>query len=154
LKAELALALDRPAEAERWLREALAMDAADFHAQYSLARCLRQQQGKEREAQAAEARLLVLEADGRRIRDIIQVDINKSPNDPALRTEVGNILLRSGSEREGIQWLYSALQQGPTYAPAHRALAAYFDRVGEPDRGAPHRRFLEGGGEPEGQPGR
>ena len=147
LKGELALTQGRPAEAERWLREALKIDAADYHSQFSLTRSLREQ-GKAQEAQAAEARLTVLADDARRIRKIIQEDINKSPNDPALRTEVGNILLRAGSEREGVQWLYSALRQDPAYAAAHRALADYFDRTGEPQRAAPHHRFL--GGEPDG----
>jgi tetratricopeptide (TPR) repeat protein len=144
IKGTLTLALGRPAEAERWLREVLAMDAANYQAQYSLAQSLRHQ-GKDQEAEVAEDRVKVLEADGVRIRKIIQEDINHSPNDPALRTEVGNILIRSGSVKDGVQWLYSALRQGPTYAPAHRALAAYFDSIGEPERAAPHRRFLEGG---------
>jgi predicted Zn-dependent protease len=147
VKGASALALNRASEAERWLREALAMDAADYQTQYSLARSLRQQ-GKDQEAQTVEDRLAKLATDGQRIRKIIQEDINKSPNDPALRTEIGNILLRSGSDREGVQWLYSALKQDRTYAPAHRALADYFERIGEPARAAPHRRFLEGGEEP------
>jgi tetratricopeptide (TPR) repeat protein len=148
-KGELALALNRPAEAESWLRKALAADAADFHTQYSLAWSLRQQ-GKDQEARGVEDRIRVLQEDGIRIRKIIQEDINKSPNDPALRTEIGNILLRAGSEPEGVQWLHSALRQMPSYVPAHRALLAYFERVGQPERAAPHRRFLEGRGESEG----
>jgi tetratricopeptide (TPR) repeat protein len=142
VKGTSALELNRPAEAERCLREALAMDAADYHTQHALARSLRQQ-GKDREAQAAEDRLKVLELDGQRIRQIVQEDINKSPNDPDLRTEVGSILLRAGSEQEGVKWLYSALRLAPLHAPAHRALAAYFERIGQPERAAPHRRFLE-----------
>jgi predicted Zn-dependent protease len=144
-KGASAWALNRPVEAERWLREALALDAADYHSQYLLAQSL-WQQGKSREAQAAEDRLRVLNEDGRRIRKIIQEDINMSPNDPVLRTEVGNILLRAGSEQEAVKWLYSALRQAPAHVPAHRALAAYFERIGQPERAAPHRRFLEESG--------
>jgi predicted Zn-dependent protease len=151
IKGAAALALNRPAEAEHWLRQALAMDASDYQVQHWLARSL-WEQGKDEEARSAEDRLRVLTADGQRIREIIQVDINKSPNDPALRTEIGNIFLRAGSEREGVQWLYSALRQDPKYIPAHRALAAYFERIGEPARAAPHKRFLEGGLEPERPP--
>jgi tetratricopeptide (TPR) repeat protein len=152
LKGQLALRLGRPAEAERCLREALSMDAGDHHAQFALTRSLREQ-GKAQEAEAAEARLMVIEADARRIRKIFREDINESPNDPKLRTEVGDILLRAGAEREGVQWLYSALRQGPTYAPAHRALADYFERIGVPERAAPHRRFLEGDEEPKSSSG-
>ena len=94
----------------------------------------------------------MLQADGIRIRKIIQEDINKSPNDPALRTEIGNILLRAGSAPEGVHWLYSALRQAPTYVPAHRTLMAYFERIGQPERAAPHRRFLEERGEVERAP--
>jgi predicted Zn-dependent protease len=145
VKGASALDLNRPAEAERWLREALATDAADYNSQYLLARSLRQQ-SKNLEAQAVEDRLRVLDEDGKRIRKIIQADINRSPNDPALRTEIGNILLRAGSEHEGVKWLYSALRLAPRYAPAHRALADYFERIGQPERAAPHRRFLEESG--------
>ncbi len=147
LKGQLALTLNRPAEAERWLRESLTVDAADYYSQFSLARSLREQ-GKDEEALAAEVRLKVLEADAQRIRKIIQEDINRSPNDPAIRTEVGSILLRAGSDREGVQWLYSALRVDPTYPAAHRALAAHFDRIGEPQRAASHHRFLSGEPEP------
>jgi tetratricopeptide (TPR) repeat protein len=145
VKGASALALNRPAEAERWLREALAADAGDLQTQYALERSLRQQ-GKDQEAQAAEDRLKVLKADGERIRQIVQEDINKSPNDPVVRTEVGSILLRAGSEQEGVKWLYSALRLAPRYAPAHRALADYFERIGQPERAGPHRRFLEESG--------
>jgi predicted Zn-dependent protease len=135
--------MDQPAEAERWLRRAVSLDPGDYTAQFALARSLRQQ-GKESEAIAVEQHLKVIEADMRRIRKIIREDINRAPNDPALRTEIGNILLRAGSDQEGVQWLYSALSRNPTYVPAHRALLAHFQRKGESQRAAPHRRFLEG----------
>jgi predicted Zn-dependent protease len=151
-KGEVALKLDRPAEAERWLRKALALDAPDFRSNFALARSLRQQ-GKDAEAADVEKRLKVLEADLHRIRKIVSQDMNKSPYDPKLRTEVGTILLRAGSTREGVQWLYSALRQNPAYAPAHRALAEHFERIGQADRAAPHRRFLSGGAEPDQPPG-
>jgi tetratricopeptide (TPR) repeat protein len=146
-KGQVLLQLDRPAEAEPWLRQALVLDGADFQANFALTRCLRLL-GKDTEADAAENRLKVLETDIKRIRDIIKKDINRTPNDPRLRTEIGTILIRGGSVRDGVQWLYNALQLDPAYAPAHAALADHFEREGRPEQAAPHRRFLEGRTQP------
>jgi tetratricopeptide (TPR) repeat protein len=146
-KGQLVLALGRPAEAERWLRRALALDAPDYQTNFSLARCLRQQ-NKKREAVALEKRLKVMEEDLRRIRKIVNEDINRSPDDPGLLTEIGTILLRAGSTREGVQWLYSALRHNPAYAPAHRALAEHFERTGQRERAAQHRQVLGEAGPP------
>jgi tetratricopeptide (TPR) repeat protein len=150
---ELAMQTDQPAEAERCFRQVLAIDRADYLTLFKLHKCLRQL-GKDREAQATEDRLRVMEADGDRIRKIIKEELPYTPNSPALQTEIGTILLRSGSDREGRQWLYSALRSDPGYLPAHRALVAYYRRIGDTPMAARHLRFLPAGeaGSPQGSP--
>jgi tetratricopeptide (TPR) repeat protein len=138
---QLSMELNDPKEAEKWLRAALAMDSADFQSQFTLSKSLRQQ-GRDREALAVEERVTRIEMDISRIRNIIKEEFPKAPHDPALMTEIGTILLRAGSDREGLQWLHSALREDPGYASAHRALADYFEGRGDARQAAQHRKFL------------
>jgi tetratricopeptide (TPR) repeat protein len=144
-RGELATQQNDPAEAEKWLREALALDPADFLTQYTLARSLRQR-GKDDEARAVEERVAAMEKDINRMHAIVKEEIPRAPNDPVLLTEVGTILLRAGSEREGLQWLHKALQNDPAFPAAHRALAVYFERRGDAAQAAKHRRALGAAG--------
>jgi Tfp pilus assembly protein PilF len=141
---ELAMQTDQPAEAEKCFRQALALDRADYLTLFKLGKCLRQQ-GKDREAQATEDRRKAMEADLTRIRKIIKEELPYTPNSPLLLTEIGTIFLRAGSDREGRHWLYSALRNDPGYLPAHRALAAYYRRIGDNAMAARHLRFLPPG---------
>jgi tetratricopeptide (TPR) repeat protein len=141
VRGELALQLDRPQEAEKYFREALVHDPADALTQFNLCKSLRQQ-GKDDEAQAAEQRLKVMETDIVRIHDILKNELGKAPNDPPLLTEIGTILLRAGSHREGVHWLYRALEHDPGYRPAHQALADHYERLGQTQQALRHRRFL------------
>jgi tetratricopeptide (TPR) repeat protein len=140
-RGELALQLDQPAVAEQALAEALHEDPADYQSQFHLYLSL-QQQGKDKEAQAVQKRLALMETDIRRLRSIVRDEIGKSPRDPVLLTEIGCILLRAGSTREGVQWLQTALEYDPRYEPAHRALAEHYERLGNTEQATRHRRFL------------
>lgn len=62
-----------------------------------------------------------------------------NPNDPDLRAEAGTILLDEGFEREGLEWLETALRVAPTHAPSHRVLADHYAASGEMERAAHHR---------------
>jgi len=50
------------------------------------------------------------------------------------------IFLRSGQTKEGLRWLYSALQEKPRYRPTHQVLADYYDSIGDKGQAAWHRR--------------
>lgn len=52
------------------------------------------------------------------------------PNNADLRCEVGLILMESGLPSAGAQWLLSALQIDSQHPAARRALAAYFESIG------------------------
>jgi Tfp pilus assembly protein PilF len=60
------------------------------------------------------------------------------------------ISLRAGAAEEGLRWLNSALKEDPHYAPAHKALADYYQRHGDFNRAAQHRQ--KAGGKDAGTP--
>jgi Tfp pilus assembly protein PilF len=69
--------------------------------------------------------------------------IAETPHDPALRHEAGMIFLNSGQNKEGLRWLYSALQEDPGYQPTHEFLADYYERAGDKQKAIWHRRQTE-----------
>jgi predicted Zn-dependent protease len=124
LRGRLALEDGQPAEAETWLRRAVARNPSDVRARYSLILCLLQN-GKEEERREQQRQLDQLEHDEKRLNDIVTKEIAQRPRDPALHFSVGQLLLRGGNREEGLRWLHSALQLDPQYAPARQALAEY-----------------------------
>ena len=123
--------------AEGWLREAAGRDLGSTEARYHLYRCL-VAEGKDAEAKAEQARLDALEADLKEIHELITGKMQRSPNDPALRTHAGVIALQAGVPEDGVRWLESALEIDPHYAPAHQALAEYYKQIGDRARSAQH----------------
>lgn len=127
-------------QAEKWLRQACALEPGSYHWHYQLYQCL-SDSGKTAEAQSEQKRLEPLQDDMRRIQAIAQNLMQKNPHDPKLHYEAGVISLRAGAREEGLRWLRSALKEDPHYAPAHRALADYYLRIGNRSRAAHHRRL-------------
>jgi Tfp pilus assembly protein PilF len=82
-----------------------------------------------------------MQKDIKRIQKIVTREMQQSPDDPKLHYEVGLIAFRAGSAQEGLKWLQSALQKDPNYAPAHDALAVYYDVTGQAARSARHRQL-------------
>ena len=62
-------------------------------------------------------------------------------HDPAPRLEAGRILLRLGKAPEGLRLLRTALLEDPRHRPTHQALADYYERAGNRERAARHRRL-------------
>jgi hypothetical protein len=65
---------------------------------------------------------------------------NRDPHDVGLRYEIAMELMNLGRDRDGVAALFLVLEQDPGHAPAHAALAEYFDRMREPARASRHRR--------------
>ncbi len=126
-RSRLALAADRAADAEGWLRHALILDPSDRRSNYLLAIALKQQ-GKDAEAEKQKQHSNRLLADLRRLGVIQSEEMDKRPNDPALLCELGTLYLRNGQEKKGVYWLRRALEQDPDYGPAREALAQYHRR--------------------------
>lgn len=128
-RSRLALAVDRAAEAESWLRQALVLDLSDRRTNYLLYIALKQQ-GKEAEAEEQKQRSDRVLGDLKRLGIIQSEEMDKRPNDPALLCELGTLYLRNGREQQGVYWLRRALEQDPDYGPARTALAHYHQSKG------------------------
>jgi predicted Zn-dependent protease len=136
---KLALQAGRPAEAEASLRKAAAASPNDYEVHYRLYQCLLQQ-AKKQEAKQQFVRLKRAQAEWTRVREVTEA-ILKNPADPALRLELGNILLRLGKAPQGLRWLQSALREDPHHRPTHQALADYYEHAGDRELAARHRRL-------------
>src|SRR5207245_5530305 len=128
----------RPAEAEEWLRKAIAANPFDRMTHYVLQQCL-EQQGKQTEAEAQKKELKRVEATIDRMLAITNQLMPKTPHDPALHHELGTILMRMGKDELALRWFHSALQENSAYRPAHESLAQYYARAGDAQQAAWHR---------------
>jgi Tfp pilus assembly protein PilF len=137
-RGQLALRDGQPPEAERWLQQALQVLPYDYEANSSLLECLRQQ-GESAKAQAQHERVEQLKKYLQRVREISAEQLPARPHDPALHCELGKLLLDLGRTDIGLNWLHSALEQNPSYRPAHAALAEYFQLQGDSDKADYHR---------------
>jgi tetratricopeptide (TPR) repeat protein len=140
-KLELDEAPPRPVEAEKWLRRLLQVDPYDQEGLYTLVSSLRLQ-GRQEEAAAALERYEQQKALLKRANKLLQDEAEHPTNDPAVAAEAGTLLLRIGQDRLGLYWLHQALEGDPGNQPAHRALTDYYERKGDREQAAAHRRQL------------
>jgi tetratricopeptide (TPR) repeat protein len=124
-------------QAEPLLRRALELKPSDYDTRFQLALCLRRA-GKLEEAQEQQKLVRQAEADGRRLQEIISREMQERPHDAALHFEVAQIRFREGAIAESLRWLHSTLKEDPRHAGAHRALAGYYRRAGNPILAAKH----------------
>jgi predicted Zn-dependent protease len=137
----LALEASQLALAERLLRQAAKRDPSNSQVNTNLCRCL-ESLGKKEEARQVAETLRKKENEVKRMGQLIR-RVMQRPHDPALRYEVGMIFLRNGFIDDGLRWLGTALQEDPQHRDTHRALAEHYENVGDEERAAPHRRFLQ-----------
>jgi tetratricopeptide (TPR) repeat protein len=136
-RGKLANAKDQPADAEKWLRKALAVDPFDHQSNYHLYLCL-MRLGKKEEAEACIDKLKRIDEDHQRINELCRKVI-EAPRDLAPRYELGLIYLRNNKENEGLRWLRSVLKAEPGHQASHLALAEYYSRTGKKDLAEKHR---------------
>ena len=134
------------AGAAPFLRRALTEEPHDRQTLYNLVQCL-DRLGRTDEAAAQREKLEQLDADMKGIA-LVTKEIQKRPNDPALRTEGGELYIRLGEETEGLRWFGMALKIDSRYRPAHQALAAYYQSHGQPTLADEHRRLAQIGAAP------
>jgi tetratricopeptide (TPR) repeat protein len=137
LRGRMELDGGRPAAAVPFLRRAAEIDPSEPQTLYALFQALTRS-GQKQDAAAAEARWHQAEADLKRAGELATA-ISRSPHDPELRREMGELFLRNGREPDGLRWLRSALREQPDHGPTHRALADYYERKGQPDLASFHR---------------
>jgi Tfp pilus assembly protein PilF len=141
-RGKLALQREDPVAAESWFRQALAREPGDYETRYQLLLTL-ERNHKTSEAEAEQRRLERIQDDMRRIQEIATHFMQSQPHDAALHYEAGMIAMRAGSLQEGLRWLQSAVKEDPQYAPAHKALAEFYEQTGSPARASRHRRLAE-----------
>jgi Flp pilus assembly protein TadD len=130
------------ATAEADLRKAVALDPGNFTARYQFSLALKEN-GKSEEAQKEQETITKLQADGARLKEIMDGLLARNPNDPALYHEIGMISLRAGKPREALRWLNNSLAADPNYEPTHRALASFYHETGNPILSARHRALAQ-----------
>lgn len=133
----------QPARAEDRLRRALGVDPSDTEIRYALVSAL-QLQGKDREATAELAEYdrhkVLLEKANKLLQD--EARNPSSDKNAAPAYEIGSLLLQIGQERQGLYWMDVALARDPAHRPTHLTLAEYFEKRGDPERAAVHRKHL------------
>jgi tetratricopeptide (TPR) repeat protein len=139
--AQLEMQDDRPVEAEKWLRRLLKAEPFDQEAEYVLVGSLRLQ-GRQEEAAALLEQYEKHKALLKRATKLLEEEAKHPTNDPNNPAEAGTILLEIGQEHLGLYWLGQALQRDPNHQPSHKALADYFEKKGDSEKAAAHRRRL------------
>jgi tetratricopeptide (TPR) repeat protein len=77
----------------------------------------------------------------RRLQARVQ-DVRDQPDRADLRFRAGELALSMGRDADALHWLQTALWADPTYAPACRALADYWEKHARPDLAGGYRRRL------------
>ena len=122
-----------------WALWALALAPHDRATNYALYQCL-QGRAKPDEARHYLEEVQRIDADLKRLNELQHV-LQQPSRTPAERREAGLICLRLGRELEGLGWLFSSLQEDPRQPEVHQALADYFERTGQAEQAARHRRL-------------
>ena len=117
------------AEAEGWLRQAVAAYPHDASSNSQLALCL-ERLGKTAEAETFHRRRREIEADMKRLAELYPETL-QHPDDPAPRLEAGRICQRNGQPKEALRWFQGALQADPNHKPTHQALGDLYERQGD-----------------------
>lgn len=69
--------------------------------------------------------------------------IKSQPDNAELKVRLAETLLRDGYTADGFELLQAAVKQHPNFAPAHLALASYYEKQGRSDLAAEHRKKAE-----------
>jgi tetratricopeptide (TPR) repeat protein len=128
-------------KAEHLLRLALTENPTKFSTLYTLHKCLHNQ-GKEKEAAEVRDRLDQMERDIRRLEHLRYQSARRTPDDPKIHCELGELLLRLGNEEAALVWLNRALRTQPAHTRAHEILIRYYESKGQTAEAERHRQYL------------
>jgi tetratricopeptide (TPR) repeat protein len=139
-RGKLALRAGQRAEAEQWLRQAVALAPADATLLPHFKRCLEENEHYD-EAQALEPRIKQALTDLERIQTLVNKDLPEHHDNADLWYEGAAILLRAGSTSEGRYWLENAVRLNPKHVKAHEALAESYKQSGDALKAAKHQKM-------------
>jgi predicted Zn-dependent protease len=137
-RGKLDLVEGRLNDAESWLRKSLALDPNERQTNYDYYLCL-VGLGKKEEAEQQRIKLKRVEEDSDRFGQLLQA-YTKNPKDLSLACEIGEIMIRNDRKQEALGWLEGVLAQDPRNKNAHRLLADYYERTGNPRLAEDHRK--------------
>jgi tetratricopeptide (TPR) repeat protein len=121
-RGKLALQKGQPAQAERWFRQALQAEPEMNVARYSLYLSLRQQPGREKEAQTELAKYHEDAQRFSRWQKILQ-EVERKPNDPEVLIEAGEFFVQSHQLSKARHYLLRALRARPGDEKGRKLLA-------------------------------
>src|SRR5262249_27638325 len=134
-RALLDIDLDRPDQAIPRLRQVLAQDPSqERFILYQLVVALKRA-GQDEEAARTGARL----AEVQKLAALLQ-DSQYRSDDLPLQARAAEALFDAGRDKEAVAVLQAALKRDPHFAAGHRLLATWYDKQGQPDKAAEHRR--------------
>jgi predicted Zn-dependent protease len=125
--------------AEQRLRGVLQSDPSDTEAFYSLYLAV-QAQGRAEEAKQVWKGCQRAKAVLDRTHQLLREVMDSPQARPADCVELGQLLVEIKQDTRGLYWLYEALERDPNQQQAHEALAAYYERQGNAEKAAVHRR--------------
>lgn len=98
----------------------------------------------ERAGQPEEAKKVMVEVRRRQDVEVFSDAIKTQPDNLALQARLAERLLEEGFTQDGLSLLQAVLSRDPAFPPAHRVLAAYYERTGKPGLAAEHRQKAGG----------
>jgi predicted Zn-dependent protease len=133
LRAVLHNEAGEPDKAIPLLRQVISLDRLyERQARYQLSLALA------RTGQTEEARRVMAELQKDNLDGLLTSPHN--PDAPGVKLQRAEALLAAGQEKEALRLLEALLEQDPGFAPAHALLASYYEKQGQPERAAEHRR--------------
>jgi len=99
----------------------------------------------EQTGQTEEAKKVMIEVRRRQDIEVFEAAIQNQPDNLDLRVRFAKTLLADGHRADGEKLLQAVLSRDPTFRPAHKLLAEHYEKIGETNRAAEHRRLA---GEP------
>jgi tetratricopeptide (TPR) repeat protein len=90
-----------------------------------------QRLGQVERAKQTQERLGQMEFGHKRLQEIVARQFPFQPRDPDLAFEVGMISMGGGATKEALAWFDRALQFNQNHAPTHKALAGYYQKLGQ-----------------------
>jgi tetratricopeptide (TPR) repeat protein len=137
----LAVELDRPGEAESYLRQAHALAPPNRALLMRLSECLRLL-GKHEQARLYREEAERLQKETARALQLTQRYREGGGRDADLCHELGCVLLRLGKKQDAVNFFKKALQANPRHRPTHASLAAFFAQAGNLRQAAYHKQQL------------
>jgi tetratricopeptide (TPR) repeat protein len=126
-----------------WLEKAVLHNPDKIEAWEAQAHC-HEALGQAEPAKRCQREVVRINRDLGEVTRLALIATQEKQDDLNLRFEVANGFERLHEPVKAVQWRYCTLHLDPGHRPTHRALAAYFERSGQPNRAARHRALAGG----------